>query len=588
MVDISVRNKILHGVVIKEIVEPPFECLETNLSNKCFSDSQKILANFIAKYYCCPVGIAFNIFTPYTGKIDAKKSNVDSISKIKLSFLNNEQQQAIDFIANNKQMLLFGDTGSGKTEIYMHAILATIKQNKNVIFLMPEIALTPQMETRLKTIFGNLVFIWHSKINKKKNMFENIINSNIKIIVGARSALFLPIDDIGLIIIDEEHDDSYKSNSSPRYNARDLSIYLSTKSNAKLILGSATPNITTYFNFKKTNSIFRIKGSYFSSKKTIIFEESQTQITPKLVSQIKDTLRNKKQVIVFIGIRANFKTVICKNCGESIKCKQCSVTLSYHKKKNALLCHYCGYSEARITLCPYCNSDNLSAFKIGTQEVFEQLSYHINDANIAIFDRDEISSDKKLRKVLDDFNNQKIDILIGTQMISKGHDYHNVELVVVLGIDYLLRNIDYRAFEKSVSLLYQVSGRSGRKENGKVFIQTLNKSFFEQFKNYDEFLEFELKHREGSYPPFKRLALVITQNKLDSIAKERIYKCKHIVESNNKIEVVGVARAPIEKINGMWRYFMLLKSDYAKDLIGALHLIKNEQCIIDIDPIHFI
>lgn len=251
------------------------------------------------------------------------------------------------------------------------------------------------------------------------------------------------------------------------------------------------------------------------------------------------------------------------------------------------MCHYCGYSMASISICPYCNSNDLSSLKIGTQEVLKQLNNSNLDANIAVFDRDEINSDAKLRKILNDFNEKKIDILIGTQMITKGHNYHNVELAIILGIDYLLRGVDYKSFENSVSLFYQVSGRCGRRENGKVIVQTLNKSFFKQFKNYDEFLEFELGCRNNSYPPFKRLALVITQNRLDSKAKSIIDRCKDIVESSSKVEVVGVTRAPIEKINGMWRYFMLLRSDSPKDLINALHLIKDENCVIDMDPLHF-
>lgn len=450
---------------------------------------------------------------------------------------------------------------------------------------MPEISLTPQMEIKLKNIFGNLVFIWHSKINKKKDTLKNILDSKTKIIVGTRSALFLPIENIGLIIIDEEHDDSYKSNSTPKYNARDLSIYLSSKSDIKLILGSATPSATTYYNFKKQNKVYRLKKSYFNSNKELIFEESQLQITDKLISEIKNTLERKKQIIIFIGFRANFKTLICRHCGKSIKCDNCSVTLSYHNKKNALICHYCGYSRPNTAFCPHCNSENLSTFKIGTQEVYKKLKQYFNDASIDIFDRDEIKSDNKLRKVLRDFNDKKIDILIGTQMITKGHDYHNVELVVVLGIDYLLYSSDYRAFEKSVSLLYQISGRSGRKENGRVFIQTLNKIFLNQFNSYDDFLEFELNHRIDLYPPFMRLALVSTKNKLDSIAKNMIEKCRYIVESTNKVEIVGLNRAPIEKINGVWRYFLLLRSKSVKELLNVLHLLKNESCDIDVDPL---
>lgn len=599
--------------MIKEITKPEFECKIASKIGQFFTQTQGILANFIANYYVCNIGVAFSLFTPH--KDSSADSNIkNSLSKLDLEStkttsdfidskldskklallstpnkLNKKQQAAIEFINNHSKTLLFGDTGSGKTEIYINMILKTIQNNKNVIFLMPEISLTPQMESRLKSVFGDLVCIWHSKISKakKKEILANI--HNFKIFIGARSALFLPIENIGLIIVDEEHDEAYKSNSSPRYNASHCCIYLANKQNIKLILGSATPSLNSYYNFKQNDEVFRLKGRYFDSKKTIIFDKSMESLSPSLVEKIRTTLQKNKQIIIFVPIRANFKTLFCINCGNSVKCKNCSINLSFHSKKNALICHYCGFSMPLLKSCPNCHNNEFGTLKIGTQEIAKKLSEIFSDKKIAIFDRDEVSTDNKLKKILNDFNNSKIDILVGTQMISKGHDYHNVALVAILGIDNLLNSGDFRSYERAISLFYQIAGRCGRKEDGEVFVQSLNKVFFKKFLNdYEDFLNFELEYRAGIYPPFVKFALIISQNKNDNKAKEILQNCKKIVESFKNIEIVGLNQAPIERINGLWRYFLLIRSKNKKNLLECLHLLKNRQVIIDIDPLQIL
>ena len=503
--------------------------------------------------------------------------------------LSSKQQSALNFILSHDKTLLFGDTGSGKTEIYINAICATIAQGKNTLFLMPEIALTPQMERRLKGVFGDLVCIWHSKVSKAKK--ERILANlhSIKIIAGARSALFLPLENLGLIIIDEEHDEAYKSSNNPRYNSRDLAIFLAQKQGIRLILGSATPSLNSYYNFAKENRIFRLKGGYFEGKKNIIFDNDLDNVPQSLLDKIATTLKNHKQIIVFVPMRGNFKVLQCESCGSGVKCKHCSINMSLHSKKNALICHYCGYAEPFFygkTKCKFCASTAFKALKIGTQEVYKNLSAHFEGAKIAIFDRDEVKSDLQLRGILSDFNDGKIDILIGTQMISKGHDYHNVELVAILGIDSLLNSSDFRAYERAVGLLFQIAGRCGRKNDGEVFINTQNSAFFMRFLNdYEDFLRFELENRANLYPPFMRLALICAQNKNEGKAKEILQNAKKIVESTRRnIEIVGLNKAPIERIGGLWRYFMLIRAKSAKELLTALLPIKDMGLIIDIDP----
>ena len=542
------------------------------------------------------------------------ESSVDSANlqiSQNLPKLSHPQQCALDFILSHDKTLLFGDTGSGKTEIYANAIYETLAQGKNVLFLMPEIALTPQMERRLKHIFGDFVCIWHSKISKakKEQILANLDSANcegsaqyaqdsapftqdfkktqIKIIVGARSALFLPLSNIGLIIVDEEHDEAYKSTSAPRYNARDLAIFLAQKQGIRLVLGSATPSLNSYYNFGRENAIFRLRGGYFQGKKSVSFDSEI--LSPNLLEKIRIVLENRKQIIVFVPLRGNFKVLQCVSCGCGIKCENCAVNMSLHSKRNALICHYCGFAKPFFngkTKCQNCPSVEFSALKIGTQEICKQLQSHFSRAKIAIFDRDEVKSDSKMRKILGEFNDGKIDILVGTQMISKGHDYHNVALVAILGIDGVLNSSDFRAYERALSLLTQISGRTARKNDGEVVINTRNREFFTPFLNdYEAFLRFELENRKNLYPPFRRLALLIAQNKDESKAKEILQNAKKIVESaQKKVEIVGLNKAPIERINGLWRYFLLLRATSAKELLGAIALCKNLPLIIDIDP----
>lgn len=588
IVNIKVKNKNILGIVIGEVTKPNFECKDILLSNLSFSENQVFLAEFIANYYCVNFGISYGIFTPK----NQSKINSTRIIKTSPNELSIKQNQALNFINSHNKTLLFGDTGSGKTEIYIYAMLECIKNGKNVIFLMPEISLTPQMEKRLKNVFGDLVCIWHSKITKKNK--ANILDKldSYKIIAGARSALFLPIENIGLIIVDEEHDDAYKSNSSPRYNARDCAIYLSHKKNIKLILGSATPSLNSYYNFKKNNDIFRLEGRYFNNNKKIIFNSSTEILTNILVQKISNILVKKKQAIIFVPLRGNFKILLCNSCGSGIKCKNCSINMSLHSKKNAIICHYCGFSEPFFTnkaQCKNCSKNNFKALKVGTQEIAKELKDIFKNIRIEVFDRDEVTTNSKLKKILNDFNKGNIDILVGTQMLSKGHDYHNVELVAILGIDNLLNSSDFRAYERSVSMLNQISGRCGRKNDGEVYIQTFNKDFFSRFlNNYEDFLNFELNNRLNFYPPFTKLALISSQNKDDNTAKSILQNAKKIVESYKSVEIVGLNRAPIEKLNGYWRYFMLLRSNNLKEMLQAIHLLKNKPVIIDMDPLHII
>ena len=578
---VTISNKTKKALILEEVKKPEFRTLEIleNLDAK-FSETQIALANFISYYYITQPSIAFDIFTPYTFSnfLEAKFDKSPNLSL--------KQKEALEFATSHKTSLIFGDTGSGKSEIYISLIIKTLNLGKQALFLMPEISLTPQMEKRLKDYFGDSVEVWHSKISpkKKSEILENFQNGKVKLIAGARSALFLPFTNLGLIVVDEEHDDSYKSNQKPRYNARDLAVFLASKFDIKVVLGSATPSLTTI----EKQSFFRLKGTFFESKKEIIYDENETFISPLIIKELKKCIENGKQAIIFLPTRANFKFMKCTKCHDIVKCPFCSVGMSFHKNKNALVCHYCGYSSYYKTPCASCGGEVMEPKRMGTSEVVSQINEIFKDKVIAKFDRDEITTQKKLVATLKEFNDAKIDILVGTQMLSKGHDYHNVSLVVIMGIDASLGYADFRAREKTLSLAMQLSGRAGRSGDGKVILQTENKEFFEEFMGqYDKFIEDELFLRKPLYPPFTRLLRVLISHKNEKNALNLMHTCLEKLKNAKNIEVIGYGKANIEYIASKFRYEILMRSTSHTALILAGRMCDMPSVEVDMDAISF-
>ena len=437
----------------------------------------------------------------------------------KIPSLTPAQEQARKFAEANETSLIFGDTGSGKSEIYIALIAQALAAGKQALFLMPEISLTPQMTKRLQSYFGERLGVWHSKISPKKKceILAKFSAGEIRLIAGARSALFLPFSDLGLIVVDEEHDDSYKSAAAPRLNARDAAIFVGKKLGIRVVLGSATPALSTY----AKQPHFRLRGTYFSSAKRFIFDESETGLSPKILTEIGRSLEAGKQAVVFLPTRANYKYMVCENCGQIVRCPFCAVGMSYHADAAALKCHYCGFSTFYRASCENCGGEVMQARKIGTGELAAQLAARFPSARIAKFDRDEITTQRKLEALLNNFNAHKIDILVGTQMLSKGHDYHGVDLAVIMGIDEHLSYPDFRAREKTLALAMQVAGRAGRSGQGRVVIQTRQSGFFRDYiENYDDFLRDEAEFREGLYPPYMRLLRVLISHKNEKVASE--------------------------------------------------------------------
>ncbi|MDE5591358.1 MAG: primosomal protein N', partial [Helicobacter sp.] len=450
-------------------------------------------------------------------------------------------------------------------------------------------ALTPQMEKRLKAVFGEYIAFWHSKVSKvkKQKILQKLKEGSIRILAGARSALFLPIDKLGIIIVDEEHDDAYKSNAAPRLNARDVALFLAKKQGIKILLGSATPSLNIYYKALQSKNVFRLKGSFYTAKKEFIFSSDSDYLHPLILENLRKSLAANKQVIIFIPTRANFKYLLCRQCGGVIQCPHCSVAMSLHKKDSALKCHYCHFVSPLLDTCPTCGYE-LESLRVGTQEFSRQLVAHLPHARIACFDRDSVTTSRGLANILDDFNHHRIDILVGTQMLSKGHDYHNVSLSVVLGLDYLLRGGDYRSREKALSLMFQVSGRSGRKEDGRVIIQTSQQDFFQPYlQDYEKFLKDELEIRKNLYPPFVRLGLIRIAHSDKKKAYSLMQEILKALPFNDKVEIVGYGDAPIEKIANKYRCVILLRSIESKALHNTLRSLQDFPCEIDIDPLDF-
>ena len=587
LVEIPFQNRVEKGIIVKEVDKPEYETKEIEKKTDFFYPKEYLkIAKFISTYYMSSLGDALSLFVPFKKELENKKVEIDK--KYTLKLLSNKQKKAYEFIKEQDISLLFGDTGSGKTEIYIHLIADTLKKDKSVIFLMPEISLTPQMQQRLKAVFGNSVAIWHSKITKKRKdeIVKGLYSGDIKIVAGARSSLFLPVKNLGLIVVDEEHDISYKSNSRPRYNARDLAVYFGLALKAKVVLGSATPTLESYQKYPH----FRLKGSFASVKKEFIYEKNSDEISENILIELYNILQEKKQAIVFLPTRANFKYISCFDCGEILMCPYCSVGMSLHKEKNALLCHYCGYIEPIPKQCPKCGSSHLNSFRMGTEEAKKRLQKVFSKASIAKFDADSIKSTRELNRVLKEFNDGTIDILVGTQMLSKGHDYSGIALSVVMGIDTVLAQNDFRARQNALSLAVQIAGRSGRSDKAKVIIQTSNKEFFKKYINdYELFLKDELKYRKDLYPPYKKLARVLTAHKNEEKAKDIIRETLNCLKQHlqNGVEIVGSGEANIKKIASKYRYHILLRSSSSKALLQTISKCNNSHIEIDIDPISF-
>ncbi len=539
-------------------------------------------AKFVYGYYACTLGEALALFTPFAKESHSLFEHRQQKVEISLSAAQNE---ALKRIEKERSALLFAPTGSGKTELYMKLFERTLKEGKSAIFLMPEISLTPQMEKRLKVHFGDSVAIWHSRLTKKRKeeTLKRIRGGKVRIVAGPRSALFLPLRKIGLIVVDEEHDDSYKAHNRPRYHARDLALYMGQKAGAKVLLGSATPSAVSY----ARQPVVRIEEPYIKTKKRYIFESGGCELNERMLNEIRKHHEAGGQVLIFLPTRANFKYLYCDNCGHTLKCPFCSVGMSLHRSRRLVRCHYCGYAEKIPQQCPKCGSV-IRSERMGTAEAAEILKERFADMRIEQFDKDTITTPGKLQRALERFSKRETDILVGTQMLAKGHDYPDITLAVILGLDYILALPDYRAAERAQSLFVQIAGRAGRAREATVIVQTNQPEFFSGYINdYERFLKEELEAREGLYPPTMHLCRLLFSLKEETKGAAAVESVKERIERFKKVEIVGAGKAPIEKIAGKFRFNILLRSESRSDLLRVVKAVDDGTFEVDMDPVDF-
>ncbi len=515
----------------------------------------------------------------------------------KIVELNHDQRSAVSEIEaaveKNKfvSFLLFGVTGSGKTQVYIETIKKVIAGCKTAIVLVPEISLTPQLIQRFRSHFGGLVGVIHSRLSEGQrfDVFRQILSGSVKIIIGARSALFAPLKNIGVIIVDEEHDHSYKqSEKNPKYNARDSAIVRARLNNAVVILGSATPSLESFYNAKtgkykllelprralKTKQpeviIVDMLEELKSASKFVKYETPEKRfLSSKLISFINDALEKNRSIILLQNRRGYSAYLECQNCGNVKMCPNCDITLIYHKVRHHLRCHYCGYNEKLPEKCPHCGSADILLKGTGTQKVEEEIIRLFPKARVNRMDSDTVRRKDAHRKILKNFHDGYFNVLVGTQMISKGLDFPNVYLVGVVSADVGLLSPDFRSSERTFQLLMQVSGRSGRRSDyGNVIIQTMHTDnhIFPIIQNHDyvSFYEKELAFRKNfSYPPFSRMCLIEVSGKESTRAEtlaSRIYLFLKRQDASRNIEIMKPAPALIFKLKNNYRYHIIIKS----------------------------
>lgn len=530
---------------------------------------------------------------------ECKRYKYDGISNYKRVNLTDKQRLVSDTIISSfgksDTFLLYGVTGSGKTEVYMDVIEKAINNGKSAIMLVPEIGLTPQIVGKFISRFGNVISVLHSKLSdsERYDEYRKITNGESKIAIGTRSAIFVPFNNIGVIIIDEEHTSSYKQDNNPRYSAINVAEWRSKYHNCPLVLGSATPSLESFAKagnhvYKLLSLTERAGGSVLPIVNIIDMKEEVKKgnfiLSDILKNKIGEVLDRGEQAIILLNRRGYSSTISCKECGYVYKCPNCDITYTYHKSSNNLKCHYCGYSMVLPNKCSICGSDNLKDYGLGTEKLEETLN-SLYKARIVRMDVDTTSKKGQHQKIIDDFGEHKYDILIGTQMIAKGLDFPLVTLVGVVSIDSSLTSPDYRASENTFQLLSQVSGRAGRSENkGEVIVQTFNPDHYAitLAKNHDyiDFYKEEMKVRKMlKYSPYYYMVLVSITSKDYELGFKEANKIGSYIRNNISSDsiVLGPTMANMFKVNNIYHYQIIIK--YRKDdsLMKVLKFIIDMQ-----------
>ena len=517
--------------------------------------------------------------------------------------------------------LLFGVTGSGKTEVYLRAIQHCLTQGRQALFLVPEIALTPLMERRIVDRFGERLAILHSAVGagRRSESWARILAGKVDVVLGARSGIFAPLPRLGLVIVDEEHDGSYKQNDGIRYHARDLALVRAQMAGASVVLGSATPSLESWHNGERGLSKLLVmkkratraplpKVTITDMREEFKIQRGRPMLSRALAEGIETTLAAGHQVMVLLNRRGYHSFLLCRKCGESVSCSQCEVNLTYHQTDRTLKCHYCSETRPVPQACPACGSPAgmMQFFGEGTQQVQEHLAQRFPDSTVDRLDRDRLTNRNDHQKILAAFGDGEVDILVGTQMIAKGHDFHNVTLVGIINADMGLRRPDFRCAETTFQLITQVAGRSGRgEEPGSVVIQTYMPEHYSITRAAEHdflgFLKKEIRYRQHLfYSPFAHLVSILVTHEDQARANRTIYWMAEQLErlkTPKNFVVLGPARAPIGRIKGAFRYQIVLKAEKRAALHGLADAVVEEvvkrdmlprqAIILDIDPYQF-
>jgi primosomal protein N' (replication factor Y) (superfamily II helicase) len=521
--------------------------------------------------------------------------------KFKLSDAQLNASNQIMSLYQEKDVVLFhGITGSGKTEIYIDLIQKVLSSGSQVLFLLPEIALTTQIVSRLQLVFGDTMGVYHSKFsdNERVEVWRGVLDGKFQFVVGVRSSIFLPFDNLGLIIVDEEHEPSYKQfDPAPRYHARDVAIMLAHKQNSKVLLGSATPSIESYFQAKNDKyglvELFERFGNaqlpeiqLIDIKKERKEKTLNREFSLPLLSAIENNINNKEQSIVFQNRRGYAPYINCQECNWIAHCDQCAVTLTYHLSSQQLVCHYCGHKEAMHKICPDCGSIKMKTIGVGTQKIEDDLQEILPNAKILRMDFDTTRTKNAYQNIIGEFETGEVDILVGTQMVSKGLDFDHVSLVGIYNADSMIHFPDFRAAERAFQLITQVSGRAGRREKkGTVIIQTGNPDnkilHYVVNNDYQGFYETELVEREGyNYPPYSRIIEIIVKDVDQLLAHQAASRLAEALANQlGRYRIMGPEKSLVERVRNKYLFEVWLKLEKDKVNIQAAKTFLKEEIV---------
>lgn len=626
LVIVPYRNKKKLGIVLKIGIQSEAKRLKEIESIFYLNPDTPLKENIIiseptlefitkaADYYIEEQGSMAKLMLPVdlTETLKSKNAAIftQNFENINLPVLSLEQQKALEEIIGNNIFVLHGITGSGKTEIYFYLLKQALEKGQQSLLMLPEIALSKQIVNRFEERFGSEAVVWHSAISsqKKHKILLGIMAGTVKIVIGTRSALFLPYKNLGQIIIDEEHDHSYKQDEQILYNARDMAILRSHIEKIPILLGSATPSLETFYNIQNGRYKNIILGSRFadaSLPEVVVIDMKKKPkncwISEELKNAITMRLAAKEQVMLFLNRKGYAPLLVCSTCGHRAACSSCSTALVYHKAANKLQCHHCGYNAKSYLNCVECSSENsMIACGPGVERIAEEVAAYFPDATIQIMTREEMNSAKKASSRIAEIMSGQTEIIIGTQIITKGYHFPKLTLVGVIDTDVGLAGGDLRAAEKTFQLLYQVGGRAGREQiKGKMYLQTFNpeSEFIRMLKEHDfnGFMNAELETRQSAImPPIVRMAAIIMSGKNELLVKRTMLDIARILPKSDRVTILGPVPAILSKLQNRYRYRIMLIADkkfniqaYISTVMNILPTKIKSNIKIDIDPYNF-